>query len=166
MRTLFGAVLILCLVVLSNCKKSSDPVVHPNCTGLITDTAGTGDNARIYMPNAFSPNNDGLNDVCRPITSNIDSIGFTIYDENDLVVFSSNLLGDGWHTTITTSTIKKYYYKIQARTLAGKHIGLCGEVYGLTCFSINPPKAFFYFEDMLTPGGFTGTTSETLAICP
>lgn len=165
MKTFLGAILIGCVVLLSNCTKSSNPVVHPNCTGLITDTAGSGDNARIYMPNAFSPNNDGLNDACTPITFNIDSIGFTLYDENDLVVFTTNQIGLGWQTTFTTSTAKKYYYRIQARTLAGKHIGLCGEVFGLTCFTINPPKSFYYFEDMLTPAGFTGTTSEILATC-
>ncbi len=165
MKLFLFTALLGCVVAFSNCSKS-DPVTHPNCDGLVTDTAGTGDNARIFMPNAFSPNNDGLNDACLPITINIDSIGFTLYDENNFVVFTTNQLGQGWQTTFTTSTAKKYYYKIQARTLAGKHIGICGEVFGLTCFPVNPPKSYYYFEDMLTPGGFTGNTAETMAVCP
>ncbi len=163
---LIPAFLITAVSLLGSCSKSTDAVHHINCDGLVTDTAGTNDNGRIFMPNAFTPNNDGLNDFCRPITQNIDSIGFILYDENDAVVFSTNTVGQGWGTTYTTPTAKKYYYKIQARTLAGKHIGLCGEVFGLTCFPINPPKSFYYFEDMLTPGGFTGATAESMPVCP
>lgn len=165
MKLIIPALLITTAVVFTNCSKSSDPVHHVNCDGLVTDTAGTGDNARIFMPNAFSPNNDGLNDFCTPILQNIDSIGFTLYDENDAVVFTTNQLGQGWQTTFITNTAIRYFYKIQTRTMAGNHIGMCGEVYGLTCFPVNPPKKFYYFEDMLTPGGFTGTTAETLTTC-
>jgi hypothetical protein len=43
---------------------------------------------------------------------------------------------------------------------------MCGDVYALTCYTINPPRSFYYFEDMLTPNGFTGTTLETLNTCP
>jgi len=165
MKLIIPALLITTAVVFFNCSKSGNAVHHVNCDGLVTDTAGTGDNGQIFMPNAFSPNNDGLNDICRPITQNIDSIGFTLYDENDAVVFATDQLGQGWQTTFITSTAKRYFYKIQARTLAGNHIGKCGEVYGLTCFPVNPPKSFYYFEDMLTPGGFTGVTAETMATC-
>ena len=157
--------LISTIVFFSNCSKSSQPFVHINCDGLITDTAGTGNNGRIYMPNAFSPNNDGLNEICRPVTQNIDSIVFTIYDENNIVVFTTNVLGQGWQPATGGITAKRYFYKIQAVTVNGKKIGTCGTVYSLTCFTINPPKSFYYFEDMLTPGGFTGVTNEALPTC-
>ena len=69
-------------------------------------------------------------------------------------------------TGFLTKDYPKYYYKIQTTTLGHKKIGVCGEVYSLTCFTANPPKSFYYFEDMLTPNGFTGPTAETLATCP
>lgn len=158
---------IACTVIvflLSNCKKSG--VYHINCDGLITDTARTNDDGRIYMPNAFTPNNDGLNDLSRPLTQNIASISFTIYDENNNMVFTSSVVGQGWATTAASNTSEKYYYKIQAITNANHKIGMCGELYKLTCYPRNMSKSNFYFEDQLTPFGFTGTTSETLGNCP
>ena len=165
MKQVLTLLLIAVVALFSNCSKSSDPLVHVNCDSLVTDTAGSGDNGRVYMPNAFSPNNDGLNDICRPVTQNIDSIIFTIYDESNTVLFTTTSLGQGWQPYSSINSAKKYYYRIQATTLAGKKIGKCGEVFSLTCFPVNPPKSFYYFEDMLTPGGFTGTTNEILPAC-
>lgn len=166
MKLIFSMALIAAAVMLTNCSKNNDPFVYINCDGLITDTLGTGDTGRVYMPNAFSPNNDGLNEFCRPLTINIDSIEFTIYDENNAVVFTTNILGHGWQPVSGGLPVKKYFYRIQAVTTANNKIGLCGEVFSMTCFTINPVRSFYYFEDMLTPNGFTGTTNETLTTCP
>jgi len=87
MKRIFPIVLIATAVILSSCSKSNEPVRVINCDGLITDTLGTGDNGRIYMPNAFSPNNDGLNEICRPVTKNIASKGFTLYDCKKVFIF-------------------------------------------------------------------------------
>jgi gliding motility-associated-like protein len=166
MKFIFPVLLILSVALFSNCTKSSDPIVHINCDGLVTDTLGTGDSGRIYIPNAFTPNGDGLNDIYRPFTQNIDSIQFTIYDEDNTVLFTSNLLGDAWILLPPSLPVKRYYYKIQATTNNNKKIGVCGDVYALSCYTINPPRSFYYFEDMLTVNGFTGTTMEALSTCP
>ena len=165
MKVILPLSFILFAALFSDCSKSGEPLQHINCDSLVTDTLGSGDNGRIYMPNAFSPNGDGLNEVCRPITQNIDSIQFTLYDEYNRVVFTTNALGQGFTPTPGGLAVQKFYYKIQTTTLGRKKIGQCGEVYSLTCFTANPPKSFYYFEDMLTPGGFTGPTAETLATC-
>jgi len=141
----------------AGCSKSSEPLHLVNCDGLITDTLGTGDNGRIYMPNAFSPNNDGLNEFCKPFFQNIASFVFTIYDENNIVLFTTSVPGFGWQPSQGINTVK---------TVNNKKIGQCGEVYSLYCFPPNLPKSFFYFEDMLTANGFTGMTSEILSTCP
>lgn len=151
---------------LINCSKSDDITRQVNCDGLITDTLGTGDNATLYMPNAFTPNSDGLNDISRPITQNITSIEFTIYDGDNNVVYTTTTLGEGWITTSDPGTWQVYYYKIQVTTTGGHHIGICGELYKLSCFPRSIPKSSLYFEDQWTPGGSNVTTLETLGNCP
>jgi gliding motility-associated-like protein len=166
MKRLVTAAFISAALLLLNCSKNDNKITLTNCDGLVTDTAGTYDNGRIYMPNAFSPNSDGINDVCRPITQNISTITFTIYDENNTVVYTTNQLGQGWQPATAGNTSVKYYYKIQTTTFNNRNIGTCGEVYKLTCFPTNVPVSTLKFEDQLTPFGFTGVTSESLATCP
>src|SRR5215207_10802840 len=116
----FSAVIIfIFLTTFVACEKNNDnSPVTIHCDGLITDTLGTNDNGRIYMPNAFTPNADGINDVIKPIIQNIASIQFSIYDENSNVVFSTSTTGQGWNTTVAANSYVKYYYRIQATTTA------------------------------------------------
>lgn len=51
----------------------------------------------IYVPTAFTPNNDGLNDILRPHFIGIKSLSFfTIYDRWGKKVFSTNNMSKGW----------------------------------------------------------------------
>jgi CHU_C Type IX secretion signal domain len=160
-------ILVLVLIIVSSCKKNKDQVAHINCDGLITDTLGTNDNGRIYMQNAFTPNGDGLNDISRPITKNISSLVYTIYDGDNNVVFTTNTLLAGWSTTVGSNKFETYYYKIQAITSSGRHIGMCGELYKLSCFPASIPKSSLFFEDrLLLNGTYSATTLETLPACP
>lgn len=152
-------------LLFANCKKSNSPE-QVNCNALVTDTAGTGDNGRVYMPTAFTPNGDGLNDLIRPHTQNISSIEFTIYDETNKIVFTSNTIGESWNTTAAVNTTTQYYFRVQVITAANHRIGLCGQLFKLTCLPSGFNTNMFRFEDQLTPDGFTGVTNETLGTCP
>lgn len=164
---LFLSILVPVILLLSGCTKSTDRVVHINCDGLITDTLNTGDTARIYMQNAFSPNGDGLNDMIRPIPINISALRFTIFDENNSVVYTTDSLYRGWNTTVSSNSVEKYYYKIQATTNSGNHIGLCGELYKLSCFPSNISRNTLFFEDQLMRNGaYAATSLEILPNCP
>lgn len=51
----------------------------------------------IFVPTAFTPNNDGLNDVLRPIPVGIKQIKyFRIYNRWGQLVFSTQKIGEGW----------------------------------------------------------------------
>ena len=52
----------------------------------------------IYVPNAFSPNGDGVNDVFRVEADGfrIEDIGYRIYDRWGGEVFSSSGIENGW----------------------------------------------------------------------
>ena len=51
----------------------------------------------IYMPNAFTPNNDGTNDYIKPIIPGVLSMEyFTIYNRWGQRIFITNKTGNGW----------------------------------------------------------------------
>ena len=51
----------------------------------------------VYVPSAFTPNNDGKNDLLRPIAVGIKNIdNFTIYNRWGQLLFSTKINGDGW----------------------------------------------------------------------
>ena len=141
--------------LLFSCSKSSDQITHINCDNLITDTLGTNDNAEVRLPNSFSPNADGLNDIAIPRIHNIQSLTYTIYDENNTVILNTTI-GNGWNGSNASGTSIKYYYRIQAVTNSNHHIGICGELYRLTCYPSGIPVSTFQFDD----------PNEVLANCP
>lgn len=54
-----------------------------------------------FVPNAFTPNNDGLNDIFKPVISgNIEEYIFTIYDRYGQQIFSTKKINEGWNGTI------------------------------------------------------------------
>lgn len=54
-----------------------------------------------YLPNAFSPNGDGLNDIFKPIPVGISVTQyFSIYNRNGELVFENNQWLQGWDGTI------------------------------------------------------------------
>ena len=50
----------------------------------------------IFIPNAFTPNHDGLNDVFAPLGYNITEFQMAIYDRWGELIFQSSDLNDGW----------------------------------------------------------------------
>ncbi len=56
------------------------------------------DGPEIYVPNTFTPNGDGLNDVMRPILIGIKELKyFTIFNRYGQLVFTTSRQGEGWN---------------------------------------------------------------------
>ena len=54
----------------------------------------------LYVPNAFTPNGDGNNDVFRPIPIGMKSINyFKVYNRRGQLVFSTSTQNKGWDGT-------------------------------------------------------------------
>lgn len=56
---------------------------------------------QIFIPSAFTPNNDGLNDILKPIAAGMQRIDyFNIYNRWGKLVFSTSVNGKGWDGNI------------------------------------------------------------------
>jgi gliding motility-associated-like protein len=54
----------------------------------------------IYVPSAFTPNRDGLNDIFRPLGTTIERLDyFRIYNRYGELIFETNNLSKGWDGT-------------------------------------------------------------------
>jgi gliding motility-associated-like protein len=56
---------------------------------------------KFWVPNAFTPNNDGINDVFQPkaLFPNYGSYRLLIFNRSGQLIFESKKLSDGWDGT-------------------------------------------------------------------
>ena len=53
----------------------------------------------IFVPNSFSPNGDGINDVFTPVSANLTEYNMIIFDRWGEIIFVSNDVNKGWDGT-------------------------------------------------------------------
>lgn len=97
------------------------------CYKEIKKTLLVGKGYTFEVPNAFTPNNDGINDVFRPIISGIIKGEFHVYDINGNMIHIENfditndlrteLMLDGWTGNNRKRGSKIYYYKFIGYTI-------------------------------------------------
>ena len=77
-----------------------------------------------YIPNSFSPNNDGVNDYWHPFFANISAEKFllNIYDNENLKLFSSTNVDAKWDGYYNGALMPAgyYYYVLSYRTIDGE----------------------------------------------
>jgi gliding motility-associated-like protein len=86
-------------------------------------------NTAIFVPNAFTPNNDGLNDVIQPYLMGIKTLYyFTIYNRFGQKVFSTDQMNEGWDGKFKGRIIgnSNYVWILQALDVTGKVYNLKG----------------------------------------
>jgi gliding motility-associated-like protein len=80
-------------------------------------------NPRVFVPTGFTPNNDGLNDVLKPIGVGIEKIEyFRVYNRWGQLVFSTTSNGHGWDGKISgkPQTTNTYVWMVKAVDYTGK----------------------------------------------
>jgi hypothetical protein len=160
------ATTIVCIVSCNKGTNNPTPIVHINCDSLVTDTAGTNDSAKVYMPSAYTPDGDGINDVINPYCKNIKSFHCKVYDSLNVLVFESTNPVLNWRLNDSIKTSNKYFYGIQVTTTSNHKIGLCGELYKLYCLPNNVSAASLTFPDQFSGTGFQVQTRQVLKKCP
>lgn len=72
----------------------------------------------IYIPDAFTPNGDGLNDVFRPKFTGYSTIEVYIFDRWGQLIYHWNTLDGGWDGTMGGKKVEEdtYVYMLKAVT--------------------------------------------------
>ena len=79
-----------------------------------------------YIPNSFSPNNDGINDFFVPVGVQILNFSINIYDAWGKLVFSSNQIDRGWNGE--GMSIGVYFYECKFEDVLGNYHQLVGNI--------------------------------------
>jgi gliding motility-associated-like protein len=76
----------------------------------------------IYMPNAFSPNSDNMNDIFKPLIKNVTSITMKIYNRFGELIFKTSTLNEGWNGKHNEENVDigTYYYVVTYTGITGK----------------------------------------------
>lgn len=53
----------------------------------------------LLIPTAFSPNDDGHNDLFRPLNKNLNKLVFQVFDRWGQKIYETDVVGDGWDGT-------------------------------------------------------------------
>lgn len=75
------------------------------------------------LPNIFTPNGDGVNDVFKIKTKNLLSLTVLVFDQSGKSVFQWNGLDGGWDGYLPDgrpAAVGNYYYSVLAETIDGK----------------------------------------------
>ena len=103
----------------SGCKAKDDITIFIEC-----------ESVKILMPNAFTPNNDGLNDIYKPYNRGINhyqdfsiynKMGQKLYEKKNFTINETNV---GWDGTFKgkEQNIGTYIYIIHATCDSGKQV--------------------------------------------
>ena len=66
--------------------------------------------ATIFVPNTFTPNGDGVNDIFVPMGKSIATMRMTIHDRWGELLYEMNDLGNGWDGTYRGEPVKSDVY--------------------------------------------------------
>ena len=73
------------------------------------------DGVKVFIPNAFSPNSDALNETFKPIIQSnsccqIKSYKFRVYDLWGALVFETDKLDEGWDANVAKEVVQQDIY--------------------------------------------------------
>jgi gliding motility-associated-like protein len=85
------------------------------CTTATTATVHIQIESTFYIPNTFTPNNDGMNEIFKPLATHIHDYKIDIFDRWGLLIFQSTNLDQGWDGTYKGGKCQQdvYVYKVE-----------------------------------------------------
>ncbi|KAA5537265.1 hypothetical protein F0919_06225 [Taibaiella lutea] len=162
MKRIFYSILLL--ISLYSCGKKD----KFEC-GVQNEMAPADDSSSLFIPNAFSPDGNGLNDVFVPFTRNMDSVHFAVYDTDNRLIFETHELYKGWMPDNAESGLTLYHYKVMAKSHQGYTYNRCGDFYVYKCLPKGFDASTLVFGDQYDPnapdGYLKGSSAETFLLC-
>jgi gliding motility-associated-like protein len=129
-KILFFIIIFTSLVFFHSCNKDKLNKQACSCNKRVLTENYNTDSVYIYVPNAFTPNNDGMNDLFFIIGIGFEELQMKIYKRNKLIFesFDSNNYWDGTNSIgeMQIAGIYKYYFKILS--IHDEEIEIEGEV--------------------------------------
>jgi gliding motility-associated-like protein len=102
------------------------------CPGVTCDIVEIKEEFIIYVPNAFTPDGDGLNDLITPVISGIEpnSYEFLVFNRWGELIFQSQIVGQGWDGTYKSVMSQQdvYVWKVKVKDQLGKVHDFIGHV--------------------------------------
>ena len=111
------------------------------------------DSARLYVPNAITPNADGINDVFVAYANqHVSSVKYTIRDRNDILVHQTNHVAPnsptgGWDLLLPNQEIYQGTFVYTLEVATAKHDTFL--VAGVSCSVTCEPGQIVILEDSL-----------------
>jgi gliding motility-associated-like protein len=108
-----------------------------NCIAVDSIKIGYEACSSIFIPNAFSPNNDGANDVFRVLGNNIFDFNLKIYNRWGAIIFETNQVETGWDGKYNGKEVSSgvYVWVLNAKDANGRLINYNNKFSGnLTLF--------------------------------
>jgi hypothetical protein len=125
------------------------------------------DGSILFIPTAFSPYQDGLNDQFMITVINISSIHIEVYDNDNNLLFQTDTW-KGWSPGIETG-LTLYHYKVTAKSNQGYEYYRCGDVYSYKCLPEGFDASKLIFGDQFDPAqaGYyrPGSSVEVIENC-
>ena len=100
------------------------------CENNLTKTITIKPDISVFIPNSFSPNNDGVNDIFNVKASGIEMFNMKVFDRWGKIIFESNNIDDGWNGDITNYSDQSniYIYFIELYDYNNKRWVYNGEI--------------------------------------
>ncbi len=156
--------LIMIFLILSvSCKKTN---ISSCCDG--NPQVATIDSCVIAMPDIFTPNGDGINDMLFVLHRNIATIHLTVSKKFGKKVFETTDIATGWDGNIEGKEAreKEFSYTLDATTINGASLSLSGSVCIIRDNCAKGPVENCFFQSQFTGYAFDPTLlGESIENC-